>query len=65
MREEVIFNTNIKNLYKLIKRVFIISFNLLKIILINNLNKFLFLLIFIAFTLIVYRFKDIKKGFIY
>ena len=65
MREEVVLNINAKSLYKLIEEVFIVSFNLLKVILISNLNKFLFLLIFIISTLIVYRFKSIKRGFIY
>ena len=65
MGEEVIFNINIKSFYKLIEEVFIVSFNLLKIILIGSLNKFLSLFILIASTLTVYRFRGIKEGFIY
>ena len=65
MGEEIILNINIKNFYKLIEGVFIISFNLLKIILINSLSKFLFLFIFIIFILIIYRFRGIKESFIY
>ena len=65
MKEEVVFNTNAKSFYKLIEEVFIIFFNLLKAILIDSLNKFLSLFIFIASTLIIYKFKDIKKNFIY
>ena len=65
MGKKIIFNTSIKSLYKLIKGVFIVSFNLLKIILISSFNKFLFLFILIASTLIVYRFGSIKGGFIY
>ena len=65
MEEKVVFNTSIKSFYKLIRGVFIVSFNLLKVILINSFNKFLFLFIFIAFTLIIYKFKSIKRDFIY
>ena len=65
MREEIIFNTSAKNLYKLIKKIFIVFFNLLKVILIDSLNKFLFLFILIASILIIYRFKNIRRGFIY
>ena len=65
MGEEIILNTSAKSFYKLIKEIFIISFNLLKVILISSLNKFLSLFILIASTLIVYRFKGIKEDFIY